>query len=43
MCDKVIIENCGMLGFIPDYYKDKNSCDKAVDNYSHALVCPRLQ
>ena len=26
-----------MLGFIPDYYKDKNLRDKTVDNYSHAL------
>ena len=24
MCDKVVIENGRMLGFIPDCYKDKN-------------------
>ena len=37
MCDKVIKENGGMLGFIPDCYKDDKTCDKAVDNYSHVL------
>ena len=26
-----------MLGFIPDFYKDQNICNKAVDNDSHAL------
>ena len=35
ICDKVIIENGGMLIFISDCYKNK--CDKAIDNYSHAL------
>ena len=29
MCDKVILENGGTLGSVPDY--------KGVDNYSHAL------
>ena len=37
MCDKVIIEKCGMLGFIHDCYKNQKMCDKAADNYSHAL------
>ena len=37
MCDEVIIENGRMLGFIPDYYKNQKTCDKAVDNYSLAL------
>ena len=23
MCDKVIMENTGMLGFIPEFYKDQ--------------------
>lgn len=23
MCDKVIMEKTGMLGFIPDFYKDQ--------------------
>ena len=37
MCDKVILENGGMLMFIPDHYKDQNICNKVVDKYSHAL------
>ena len=37
MCDKVIIEKYGMLGFIHDCYKNQKMCDKAADNYSHAL------
>ena len=35
--DKVILENGGMLMFILDPYKDQNMCNKAVDNYAHAL------
>ena len=30
MCEKVIIENSGILEFIPDCYKNQNMCDKAV-------------
>ena len=37
MCDKVIIEKYGMLGFIHDCYKNQKMCDKAADNCSHAL------
>ena len=37
MCDKVIIENGEMLGFISNCCKDQKMCHKAVDNYSHAL------
>ena len=37
MFNKVIIENGGILKFIFDCYKDQKMCDKAVDNYSHAL------
>ena len=37
MFNKVIIGNGGILRFIFDYYKDQKRCDKAVDNYSHAL------
>ena len=39
MCDKVAIENGGMLGFSPDYYRDQKMFDNTVDNYSHALRC----
>ena len=38
MCDKVIIENYGMLMFICDSYNVQNICDNAVDNYAHILV-----
>ena len=38
MGDKIILENCGMLLFIPDCYKDQNMCNKAVDNCACALV-----
>ena len=31
------IENGEMLKFIPDCYKNQKLCDKAVDNYAHAL------
>ena len=37
MCDKIILENGGMLRFIPDCYKNQKMCDKTVDNYSHTL------
>ena len=40
MFDKVILENGGMLLFITDCCNNKKIwkiCDKAVDNYSHAL------
>ena len=33
MCDKVILENGGMLRFIPDCYKTKKTSEKAVDYY----------
>ena len=37
MHDKVILENGGMLRFIPDNYKNEKFCDGAVDNSYHAL------
>ena len=37
LCDNVIMENGGMLGFILDYCKDQKMSDKALDNYFHAL------
>ena len=33
MCKKAILEN----EFVPDCYKNQHMCDKAVDNYTHAL------
>ena len=38
MCDKIIPENVGMLRFVPDCYKNRKRCEKAVDNYSRALA-----
>ena len=38
MCDKVIIENYGMLMFICDSYNVQKICDNAVDNYAHTIV-----
>ena len=37
ICDKVILENSGMIIFAPDCYKDQNMCNIAVDKYAHAL------
>ena len=37
MCVKVILENGGMLKFIPDCYKNQKMCDKTVNNYAHEL------
>ena len=37
MCDKVILKNSGTLMFAPDCYKNQKRCNKAVDNYAHAL------
>ena len=37
MCDKVIFENGGTLKSVPDCYKNQEMCNKAVDNYRHAL------
>ena len=37
MCHKITPENGGMLEFIPDCYKNRKMCDKAVVNYSYPL------
>ena len=37
MCDKAILENGGMLKFVPDSYKNHKMCNKAVYNYFYAL------
>ena len=36
-CDKAVVENRGMLMFIPGCYKNQNMFSDAVDIYSHAL------
>ena len=37
MCVKALLENCGTLNSVPDYYKNQEMCNKAVDNYPYAL------
>ena len=37
MCDKAILESDGTLKSAPDYYKNQQMCNKAVDNYPFAL------
>ena len=37
MCDNIVLENGGMLKFIHDCYKNQKMCNKAIDNYAHAL------
>ena len=37
MRDRFLLENAETLMFFPDCYKNKQLCNKAVDNYSHTL------
>ena len=37
MYDKATLGNGGMLKSVPDCYKIQKICNKAVDNYAHAL------
>ena len=37
MCDKVILEDNGILMFLPNCYKYQNTYNKAVHNYVHRL------
>ena len=39
MWDKVILENVGILRYIPDCYKNKKMYVKAVVTYSFAVQC----
>ena len=34
---KAILENNGTLKFVPGCYKNREMCNKAADNYLHAL------
>ena len=38
MCDQTILENGGTLKSVPDCHKNQKMCNKAVDNYHHALA-----
>ena len=37
MNDKAILEDGETLKYVPDCYKNQEMCNKAVDNYPHAL------
>ena len=37
MRDKAILENGGTLKSVPDCYKNQEMCNKAANNYPHAL------
>ena len=37
MCNRAITKNVGTLKSIPNCYKTKEMCNKAVDNYAHTL------
>ena len=37
MCDKAILENAGTLKYVLDCYKIQEICNKAFENYPHAL------
>ena len=37
MCDKANLENGGTLKSVPDRCKNQKMCNKAIDNYPHAL------
>ena len=43
MCNRAIIENGGTLKSVPNRYKTHEMCNKAVNNYIHALeIVPDL-
>ena len=35
MCDKTSLENGATLKSVHDFYKNQETCNKAVDNFSH--------
>ena len=37
MCDKANLENDGTLNSVLDHCKNQKMCNKAIDNYPHAL------
>ena len=34
---QLFLENAGTFETVPDCYRNQEMCDKAVDNYPHAL------
>ena len=37
MCNKVVVENDGILKFVTDNYKTQKMCNQDVNNYVDAL------
>ena len=37
MCNKAVLENGGKLKFVPECCRNQQMCEKADDNYLHAL------
>ena len=37
MCDKTVLQNGGILKSVLDFYKNQEMCNKAINNYPHAL------
>ena len=37
MCNRITLENGGMLGSVPNRYKTQEMCNKVDDNYGLAL------
>ena len=37
MCNRAILKDGGTLESVPNRYKTQETCNKAVDNYAHAL------
>ena len=37
MCDKATLENGRMSEYVPHSCKTQEMCNKAIDNYAHAL------
>ena len=37
MFDKTVLQNGGILKSVPDFYKNQEMCNKAINNYPHAL------
>ena len=37
MCNSVVLKNGGALKSVPNQSRSHDKCNKAVDNYAHAL------
>ena len=37
ICDKATLENGAAWKFVPECYKNQETCNKVVDNYPHLM------